>query len=66
MGGIEYFNGTVDLYPALNPLGLDIADRKIPKLNMHLNINRERRKFNFWLNTEFVSKSVENIVLVGL
>lgn len=37
MGGIEYFNGTVDLYPALNPLGLDIADRKIPKLNMDLN-----------------------------
>lgn len=29
--------GTVDIYPALNPLGLDVATRKIPKLDMDLN-----------------------------
>lgn len=30
-------NGTVDIYPALNPLGLDIAQRNIPKINMDMN-----------------------------
>lgn len=29
--------GTVDIYPALNPLGLDNADHKIPKLGLDLN-----------------------------
>ncbi len=29
--------GTVDLYPALNPLGLDFAEHKIPKLGIDLN-----------------------------
>ena len=33
----EKLSGTVDIYPALNPLGLDIAARRIPKLNMDLN-----------------------------
>lgn len=33
----DQLKGTVDIYPALNPLGLDIADRKIPKLNMDMN-----------------------------
>ena len=33
----ELLDGTVDIYPALNPLGMDIADRNIPKLNMDLN-----------------------------
>ena len=33
----EFLNGTVDIYPALNPLGLDIASRTIPKVNMDMN-----------------------------
>lgn len=33
----ESLTGTVDIYPALNPLGLDVAARVIPKLNMDLN-----------------------------
>lgn len=33
----EKLTGTVDIYPALNPLGLDVAARTIPKLNMDLN-----------------------------
>lgn len=33
----EMLNGIVDFYPALNPLGLDAADHKIPKLGMDLN-----------------------------
>lgn len=33
----DYFRGTVDIYPALNPLGLDIATRVVPKLNMDMN-----------------------------
>lgn len=33
----DKLTGTVDIYPALNPLGLDVATRTIPKLNMDLN-----------------------------
>lgn len=33
----DYFRGTVDIYPALNLLGLDIATRVVPKLNMDMN-----------------------------
>ena len=33
----EHLTGTVDIYPALNPLGLDAATRAVPKLNMDLN-----------------------------
>lgn len=33
----DKLTGTVDIYPALNPLGLDAATRTIPKLNMDLN-----------------------------
>lgn len=33
----EKLTGTVDIYPALNPLGLDVATRTIPKLNMDFN-----------------------------
>lgn len=33
----EFFNGTADIYPALNPLGLDIASRTVPKVNMDMN-----------------------------
>ena len=33
----ELFYGTVEIYPALNPLGLDIASRSVPKLNMDMN-----------------------------
>lgn len=33
----DSFRGTVDIYPALNPLGLDIATRVVPKLNMDMN-----------------------------
>lgn len=34
---LELLNGTVDIYPALNPLGLDIASRAVPKVNMDMN-----------------------------
>lgn len=34
---IDMLDGKVDIYPALNPLGLDIAERNIPKANMDLN-----------------------------
>lgn len=33
----ELLNGTVDIYPALNPLGLDIASRAVPKVNLDMN-----------------------------
>lgn len=33
----ELLQGTVDVYPALNPLGLDMASRPIPKVNMDMN-----------------------------
>ncbi|MGN1180800.1 MAG: M14 family metallopeptidase [Suilimivivens sp.] len=33
----ELLRGTVDIYPALNPLGLDLALRTIPKVNMDMN-----------------------------
>lgn len=37
MADKENLTGTVDIYPALNPLGLDVAARMIPKLNIDLN-----------------------------
>lgn len=33
----ELLTGTVDIYPALNPLALDIASSIIPKVNMDMN-----------------------------
>lgn len=33
----EFLNGTVDIYPALNPLGIDTASRMDPKLHMDMN-----------------------------
>ncbi len=33
----ELINGTVDIYPALNPLGLDLAVRTVPGVNMDMN-----------------------------
>ena len=33
----EYLEGTIDVYPALNPIGLTVADRMIPKLEKDLN-----------------------------
>lgn len=33
----DLLQGTVDIFPALNPLGLDIASRAIPGLNMDMN-----------------------------
>lgn len=33
----ELLTGTVDIYPALNPLGLDIASRTVPAVNMDMN-----------------------------
>lgn len=33
----DKLTGTVDIYPALNPLGLDVASHKVPKLEMDLN-----------------------------
>lgn len=33
----EYLKGIVDLYPAVNPLGMDLAQRNIPKLEMDMN-----------------------------
>lgn len=34
---IDMLIGTVDIYPALNPLGLDMAERSVPGLDMDLN-----------------------------
>lgn len=34
---IDMLTGTVDIYPALNPLGLDMAERSVPGLDMDLN-----------------------------
>lgn len=33
----EHLTGTVDIYPALNPLGIDMAHRSIPRLDMDMN-----------------------------
>lgn len=33
----EYLHGIVDLYPALNPLGMDLATRELPGLHMDMN-----------------------------
>ena len=33
----EYLQGIVDIYPALNPLGIDMASRTVPRLNMDMN-----------------------------
>ncbi len=33
----EYLRGTVDIYPQMNPLGIDMARRNIPKMEMDLN-----------------------------
>ncbi len=33
----EYLKGIVDVYPQLNPLGIDVARRNIPKLEMDMN-----------------------------
>ena len=33
----ENLNGIVDVYPALNPLGVDSGSRVSPKLNMDMN-----------------------------
>jgi predicted deacylase len=35
----EHLHGTVDIYPMLNPLGLDIGERMMPMMN-HLDMNR--------------------------
>ena len=35
----DHLHGTVDLYPMLNPLGLDIGERMTPMMN-HLDMNR--------------------------
>ena len=35
----EHLHGTVDIYPMLNPMGLDIGDRMTPMMN-HLDMNR--------------------------
>lgn len=33
----EYLEGIVDIFPALNPLGIDMAHRSVPGINMDLN-----------------------------
>lgn len=33
----EYLKGIVDIYPALNPLGIDMASRTVPRLEMDMN-----------------------------
>ena len=33
----EYLKGIVDIYPALNPLGIDMASRTLPRMNMDMN-----------------------------
>ena len=39
MAQSEHLHGTVDLYPMLNPLGLDIGERMTPMMN-HVDMNR--------------------------
>lgn len=34
---MEHLCGTVDIYPAANPMGLDMATREVPKLDMDMN-----------------------------
>ena len=34
---LSLLKGTVEIYPALNPLGLDVAQRNIPTVNMDMN-----------------------------
>lgn len=34
----EYLTGIVDVYPAINPLGLDSATREVPLFNMDMNL----------------------------
>lgn len=34
---IDFLNGTVDIYPAANPMGLDMASRDVPKLDIDMN-----------------------------
>ena len=34
---LEFLQGTVDIYPALNPLGIDMSTRLIPKKDLDLN-----------------------------
>lgn len=33
----EYLEGIIDIFPALNPLGIDMAHRSVPRINMDLN-----------------------------
>ena len=33
----EYLQGILDIYPALNPLGIDMASRTIPRMDMDMN-----------------------------
>lgn len=33
----EYLEGIVDIFPALNPLGIDMASRNVPKIDMDMN-----------------------------
>lgn len=33
----EYLEGIIDIFPALNPLGIDMAHRSVPGINMDLN-----------------------------
>lgn len=33
----EYLRGTIDIYPAANPMGLDMATRFVPKIDMDMN-----------------------------
>ena len=33
----EYLCGVVDIYPALNPLGIAVADRMVPRLELDMN-----------------------------
>ena len=33
----EYLRGILDIFPALNPLGIDTAHRTVPKINMDMN-----------------------------
>lgn len=35
--GLSFLEGTVDIYPALNPIGIDMAHRTLPMLDMDMN-----------------------------
>lgn len=57
----EHLKGVVDIYPAANPMGLDMATREVPKLEMDM--NRMFPGNNYGTATERIAAAlVEDII----